>query len=198
VTEMLRNKSPERAVEMMGEVLSSLGFDWEGDPNMRDTPQRWVRMMLNEACAGCYTEPPKITAFPNDGFDQLYIIGPMTVRSMCSHHLLPVVGKAWVCVLPGDKLVGLSKFARLCDWVMRRPTMQEAATNQLADAIEELCAPRAVAVTVDASHMCMTYRGVQHENARMVTSVMRGEFLTKPSLKAEALQLMRQQQGAAT
>ena len=183
----------ENAAYFMGKVLTELGFDWQRDDNMRDTPRRWVRMMVDEVCAGCFQPPPKITAFPKgDGMDQLYVVGPLSVRSLCSHHLLPVVGRAWVCIWPGDQLVGLSKFGRLCDWVMRRPQMQEAATAQLADAIQTLCSPKAVAVTVDAAHFCMTYRGVRHEDSRMVTSVMRGEFLTDASLKAEALRLIEQ------
>lgn len=181
----------ENAIHFFGKVLTELGFDWQHDPSMQNTPRRWVRMMLDEVCAGSYQPPPAITTFPKaEGADQLYLVGPMTVRSLCSHHLLPVIGHAWVAVLPGARLVGLSKFARLCDWVMRRPQMQEEATAQLADEIEKLCQPQAVAVTVDATHLCMTYRGVKHEDSRMITSVMRGEFLRNASLKAEALRLI--------
>jgi len=186
------------AIRHMGEVLTALGFDWKNDASMKSTPARWVRMMVDEVCAGSYDPPPRITTFPkDDAADQIYVVGPLSVRSLCSHHLLPVVGKAWVCVWPGSRLVGLSKFARLCDWVMRRPQMQEEATAQLADEIERLCAPRGVAVTVDATHLCMTYRGVLHEHARMVTSVMRGDFLVDESAKAEALRLIQQAGGRA-
>jgi len=193
VNEAGHEADEDSAAQAMGLALTALGFDWEDDPNMRETPRRWARMMVNEVCSGSYRDAPKITTFPKaEGADQVYVVGPLSVRSLCSHHLLPITGRAWVVVWPGESLVGLSKFARLCDWVMRRPQIQEEATAQLADAIEALCAPRAVAVTVDAEHHCMTYRGVLHERSRMVTSVMRGAFLTDPDLKAEGLRLIEQ------
>jgi GTP cyclohydrolase I len=184
------------AIGHMQDVLTALGFDWVDDPNMRGTPQRWVKMMMGEVCSGCYAKRPKITTFPNaKALDQLYVVGPMTVRSLCSHHLLPVVGQSWVVLQPGDKLPGLSKFARLNDFIMRRPQMQEEATEQLADEIESMCKPKGLLVVVRATHFCMTYRGVKHEASQMVTQIARGSFRSIPSMKDEALDMVRRAGG---
>ena len=118
--------------------------------------------------------------------------GPITVRSMCSHHLVPIVGRAWVGVVPGpDSVIGLSKFNRLVDWVFARPQIQEEATVQLADIIEQRCKPLGLAVIVKATHMCMTWRGVREsDEATMTTSVVRGVLRDKPEARAELFSLI--------
>lgn len=173
-------------------LLRSLVIDVDRDPGSQKTPERVAKMLVREVMCGRYEPVPAVTSFENTReLDEVYAVGPVDVRSMCSHHLVPVVGRAWVGVLPDRKLIGLSKFSRLTSWVMARPQMQEEATIQLADLLEEMIEPRGLALVVRASHMCMTWRGVRDSSAEMVTSVMRGAFLEKPAARAEFLALAR-------
>lgn len=162
-------------------------------PSTEQTPARVARMLVHETLAGLYAPPPDVTTFPNTGLDEVYAVGPITVRSCCAHHFVPIIGQAWVGVLPGERLLGLSKFHRLCAWVMARPQMQEEATAQLADLIERTIAPQALAVAVRASHLCCTWRGVCDANQLFTTSVMRGAFRTSESARAEVLALFKSQ-----
>lgn len=174
-------------------VLSSLVIDTENDHNTRETAKRVAKMFCREIFAGRFQPKPDITAFPNHlDYDQLYISGPITVRSMCAHHWMPIVGKAYVGVFPGGKVIGLSKFNRLVDWVASRPQIQEEMTVQIADEIERETEAAGVAVVIRAEHMCMTHRGVREHESDMSTSVMRGKFREDPNLKNEFLQLIAQ------
>jgi GTP cyclohydrolase I len=137
---------------------------------------------------------PDVTVFPNaQNLDQVYAVGPIAVRSCCAHHLVPIQGQAWIGVLPGDTLMGLSKFHRLTAWVMARPQMQEEATDQLATVIENAIQPKALAVMVRARHLCCTWRGVCDDGQMMTTSVMRGSFRKNASARAEVLDLFKSQ-----
>jgi GTP cyclohydrolase I len=109
---------------------------------------------------------------------------------MCSHHLVPIIGKAWIAVIPGEKLFGLSKFSRVCDWIMSRPQIQEEATVQLADFIEEKLNPMGTAIVIKATHMCMNWRGVK-DTAEMTTSTLRGVFAKNDSARKEFLSLIK-------
>lgn len=174
-------------------LLYSLVIDQDEDHNTRDTARRVSKMLVREAMRGRYELPPRMTDFPNvRKLDEIYTVGPITVRSMCSHHLVPIVGRAWVGVLPdpSGKVIGLSKFTRLADWVMSRPQIQEEATVQLADLLDQLVHPRGLALVVRAEHMCMTWRGVRDQGTEMVTSVMRGIFRDKPEARAEVLSII--------
>jgi GTP cyclohydrolase I len=122
--------------------------------------------------------------------DEVYTVGPIAVRSACSHHLVPIVGQAWIAVKPSDRVIGLSKFNRLVEWVMSRPQIQEEATVMLADCIEQLIEPQGLAVIIKAQHLCMSWRGVRDLGTTMTTSVMRGIFLDVPSARAEVLTLL--------
>lgn len=185
----------EAAVE---QLLDALQIDWRNDHNTHGTPHRVAKMYVREVFAGRYDPPPKLTDFPNvSNLDQIYVVGPVAVRSACSHHLVPIIGRAWIAVLPGDRVIGLSKFSRLARWVMARPQIQEEATVQLADAIEQAIAPRGLAVIVQAQHLCMTWRGVKEEQTAMTTSVMRGEFRDDASARAEVLRLVAMNGGTA-
>ena len=134
---------------------------------------------------------PAVTAFPNvKELDELYVVGPITVKSACSHHMVPILGKTWVGILPGDKLPGLSKFSRICEWIMRRPQIQEEATVQIADLLEELLAPKGIGIVTVAQHHCMKIRGVEEESCNHTTSVMRGALREVPHLKAEFMQFV--------
>jgi GTP cyclohydrolase IA len=174
-------------------LLKALCIDIDNDHNTAGTPGRVAKMFVNEVMRGRYDPAPDITAFPNDlRLDELYVTGPITVRSMCSHHLVPIVGRAWIGVIPGDdSVIGLSKFNRLVEWVFARPQIQEEATIQLADIIEEKAKPKGLAVLVKATHMCMTWRGVRESaEATMTTSVLRGALRDKPEARAEFMSLV--------
>jgi GTP cyclohydrolase I len=175
-------------------VLASLVIDLESDHNSRDTARRVARMYLDEVFKGRYGPMPRVTEFPNaERLNELMIIGPMTVRSACSHHLVPILGKLWIGVLPspGSRLIGLSKYARIADWVMSRPQIQEEAVMQLADLLEARLQPAGLAIVLEADHFCMQWRGVKDAEPHMTNSVMRGAFLANAELRREFLQLMR-------
>lgn len=174
-------------------VLESLVIDTENDHNTRDTARRVAKMYLKEVFKGRYVPAPDITEFPNVGhLNELMIVGPITVRSACSHHLCPVIGKVWVGILPNKNtnVIGLSKYARLAEWVMGRPQIQEEAVLQLADLIEEKTRPDGVAVVMEATHFCMGWRGVKDLDSKMINSVMRGAFLSDMNLRREFLALI--------
>jgi GTP cyclohydrolase I len=183
----------EVAARMEG-VLASLVIDTEGDHNSQGTARRVARMYLDEVFKGRYGPMPRVTEFPNaERLDELMIIGPVTVRSACSHHLVPILGKLWIGVMPspGSKLIGLSKYSRIADWVMSRPQIQEEAVIQLADLLEERLRPAGLALVLEADHFCMQWRGVKDGETQMKNSVMRGAFLQNAELRREFLQLMR-------
>jgi len=184
----------EVEVKMKG-VLSSLVIDTEHDHNTDDTARRVAKMYVNEVFRGRYVSPPAITEFPNVGhLNELMIVGPITVRSACSHHFCPVIGKIWIGVLPNEhtNVIGLSKYARLAEWIMGRPQIQEEAVVQLADLIQEKTQPDGLAIVMEASHYCMAWRGVKDMDSRMINSVMRGVFLKDPNLRREFLSLIPQ------
>lgn len=173
------------------DLLRALVIDVDNDHNTQGTAERVARMYLREVFKGRYYEPPKITDFPNaKQLDQVYSVGPITVRSACSHHLVPILGQCWVGVKPSERVIGLSKFNRLAEWVFSRPHIQEEAVMILADEIERLVKPEGLIVIVKAQHYCMKWRGVREPETNMVTSVVRGEFRDKPHMKAEFLQLI--------
>jgi GTP cyclohydrolase I len=145
--------------------------------------------------SGRYTQAPEITEFPNaERLNELMIVGPITVRSACSHHFCPIIGKIWIGVLPNQNtnVIGLSKYARLAEWVMGRPQIQEEAVVQLADLIQEKTCPDGLALVMEATHFCMAWRGVKDLDSRMINSVMRGSFLKDPILRREFLALIPQ------
>lgn len=182
-------------VEMaVNALLNALRIDWENDPNTKGTAERIARMYVDEVMKGRFHPRPKITVFPNTRkLDEMYTVGPITVRSMCSHHLVPIIGNAWIGVIPGDTLIGLSKFHRLTDWIMSRPQIQEEAAVQLADEIESLISPKGLAVVVKASHLCTTWRGVMDKGSQMTTSIMRGLMQHSPVSRTEFLESIKGQ-----
>ena len=182
----------EVEVKMQG-VLDSMVIDTEGDHNTQNTARRVAKMYLQEVFRGRYVDQPPITEFPNvERLNELMIVGPITVRSACSHHFCPVIGKIWIGVLPNEhtNVIGLSKYARLVDWVMGRPQIQEEAVVQLADLIMEKTQPDGLAIVMEASHFCMSWRGVREMDSKMLNSVMRGVFLKDPNLRREFLTLI--------
>lgn len=179
--------------EKMQTVLDSMVIDTTHDHNTRATARRVAKMYVNEVFRGRYVHQPAITEFPNaEHLNELMIVGPITVRSACSHHLCPVIGKIWIGVLPNKNtnVIGLSKYARLVDWIMGRPQIQEEAIIQLADLIMDKTRPDGLAVVMEASHFCMSWRGVREMDSKMLNSVMRGAFLTNSELRREFLSLI--------
>lgn len=173
-------------------LLTNLVIDIENDHNSRETAARVAKMFVQEFYKGRYTPQPAVTVFPNvKKIDQLYIVGPVEIKSTCSHHLVPIEGRVWVGVIPGKDLSGLSKFGRLAHWIFRRPQIQEEATAQLADLIEQIMEPTALALIVKARHLCMCHRGIEDPNSEHTTSDMRGDFRTVPSLRSEFLSLIQ-------
>ncbi|MDR2992167.1 MAG: GTP cyclohydrolase I [Burkholderiaceae bacterium] len=183
----------EEVTARMQGVLDSLVIDTEHDRNSTATAQRIARMYLDEVFGGRYAPPPALTDFPNgERLNELMIVGPITVRSACSHHFCPVMGRLWIGVMPNrhTNVIGLSKYARLAQWIMSRPQIQEEAVMQLADAIERETRPDGVAIVMEATHFCMAWRGVKDTDSRMLNSVMRGAFLNNAALRGEFLSLI--------
>ena len=177
----------------MQAVLGSLVIDTENDHNTGQTARRVAKMYLNEVFRGRYVQSPAVTEFPNaEHLNELMIVGPITVRSACSHHLCPVIGQIWIGVLPNEhtNVIGLSKYARLAEWVMGRPQIQEEAVVQLADLIQKKTQPDGLAIVMEASHFCMGWRGVKDVDSKMINSVMRGSFLKDANLRREFLSLL--------
>jgi GTP cyclohydrolase I len=175
------------------EVLRALVIDTDSDHNTQETAQRVAKMYVDEVFAGRYRPAPSVTEFPNaERLNELLIVGPITVRSACSHHLCPIIGRVWIGLLPNEfsNLIGLSKYTRLCDWVMSRPQIQEEAVTMLANELQDRVKPDGLAIVMEADHFCMHWRGVKDNASAMVNSVMRGEFLKNPALRREFLSLL--------
>ena len=183
----------DEVAQKMQAVLESLVIDTESDHNTQNTSRRVAKMFVQEVFNGRYTGQPTLTKFPNvSRLNELMIIGPITVRSACSHHLCPIMGRIWIGVLPSKEsaLIGLSKYSRLTEWVMCRPQIQEEAVVELADMLEKKIKPVGVAIVMDADHFCMQWRGVKDRDSKMVNSVMRGAFLKDANLRREFLSLL--------
>jgi GTP cyclohydrolase IA len=167
---------PEHGVDLpaaeraAGDLLRALGVELESE-SLRGTPARMAR-----AFADLFTPRPfDLTTFPNDeGYDELVLARGIPMRSVCEHHLLPFVGVAHVGYLPGDRILGLSKLARVVEHFARRPQVQERLTKQVADWLADQLAPKGVGVVIEAEHTCMTLRGVQATGSRTVTSTLLG------------------------
>ena len=174
-------------------VLDSLVIDTTNDHNTQETARRVAKMYLTEVFAGRYSPAPAVTEFPNvENLSELIIVGPITIRSACSHHFCPIMGRLWVGILPNEhsNLIGLSKYSRLAQWVMGRPQIQEEAISQLADLLVGKVTPDGLAVVMEADHFCMHWRGVKDTSAKMINSVMRGTFLKDSALRREFLTLI--------
>ncbi len=181
------------------EVLQTLVIDTESDHNTQETAKRVAKMYVEEVFRGRFHKAPAVTEFPNvERLNELMIVGPITVRSACSHHLCPIFGKVWIGLLPNEhsNLIGLSKYARITDWIMSRPQIQEEAVKMLANELQERVRPDGLAIVMEADHFCMHWRGVKDTDTAMTNSVMRGAFLKDANLRREFLSLMsRKNQG---
>ena len=188
----LEELKAEVAQQMQG-VLKSLVIDTESDHNTNETAQRVAKMFVEEVFRGRYVPMPSVTEFPNfSRLNELMIVGPIKVRSACSHHLCPIIGRVWIGIMPNEfsNLIGLSKYARICDWVMSRPQIQEEAVTMLAEELQNRVKPDGLAIVMEADHFCMHWRGVKDDESVMTNSVMRGAFLRDANLRREFLALM--------
>ena len=177
----------------MQEVLEALVIDTDGDHNTHETAKRVAKMYIDEVFRGRYHPMPSVTEFPNaERLNELMIVGPISVRSACSHHLCPIFGRVWIGILPNEhsNLIGLSKYARVADWIMSRPQIQEEAVTMLANELQERVRPDGLALVMEADHFCMHWRGVKDTDSAMVNSVMRGAFLKDANLRREFLSLL--------
>ncbi|WP_460570466.1 GTP cyclohydrolase I FolE [Humibacter soli] len=174
-----------RAENAAREFLQALGVSLESE-HLRATPGRMAR-----AWAELFTPRPfDLTTFPNDeGYDELVLVRDVPVRSVCEHHLLPFTGRACVAYLPGERIVGLSKLARVVEHFACRPQTQERLTQQVARWLDEHLHPRAVGVVISAEHTCMTLRGAQATGTSTVTSALLGRLRDDPRSRQEFLSL---------
>jgi len=183
----------DEVTDKMKGVLESLVIDTQSDHNTQDTARRVAKMYLTEVFRGRYIPAPALTEFPNiERLNELMIVGPITVRSACSHHFCPIMGRLWIGLMPNEhsNLIGLSKYARLAEWVMSRPQIQEEAITQMAELLIRRVSPDGLAVVMEADHFCMHWRGVKDSETKMINSVMRGSFLKDPALRREFLSLI--------
>jgi GTP cyclohydrolase I len=172
-------------------LLRALGVDLD-DPNVVETPRR-----MAHAYTEMLTVPEfAMTTFPNDeGYDELVLVENIPVQSLCEHHMLPFVGVAHVGYLPGDRILGLSKFARLVEFHARHPQTQERLTKRIADHLQRQLSPYGVGVVIEAEHTCMSLRGARVAGARTVTSALFGQLRDDPASRAEFLALARPSRG---
>jgi len=186
----------EELKEKFEGVLDSLLIDRHNDPNSMDTPRRLAKMYINEIMGGRYEKAPKVTAFPNVDPDTRYggiIVTRAELISMCSHHHQPVKGVAYIGLLAGVKVIGLSKYARIAQWCANRGTLQEELTMQIADELQKHTGTKDLAVYVQATHGCMEHRGVHAHSSLTQTTELRGQFFN-PSVKNEFLDYIKMQQ----
>ncbi|HST76489.1 MAG TPA: GTP cyclohydrolase I FolE [Acetobacteraceae bacterium] len=185
-----------RPTEQEAEEAVRVLLRWAGDDPERegllDTPSRVVRS-FTEFFAGYEEDPVSIlerTFEETDGYDEIVLLRDIRVESHCEHHLRPIIGRAHVAYLPGTRVVGISKLARVVDAYAKRLQIQEKLTAQIANTIQDVLQPRGVAVVIEAAHQCMTTRGVHKPGVTMVTSRMLGAFRDDPSTRREVLAMI--------
>lgn len=191
----IQNQSPEGSVDTeriekaVREILLAVGEDPERE-GLKATPQRVARMYA-ELLAGMEQEPAEhLKSIFHEKYDEIVLLREIPFYSICEHHLMPFIGKAHVAYLPAGRVLGVSKLARIVDTFARRLQVQERLTDQIADFLMKSLEPIGVAVVLEASHSCMTIRGIQKPGAVMVTSSLRGIFKRDPRSRAEVLTLM--------
>jgi len=180
-------------------VLNSLIIDTVNDPNSQDTGRRLAKMYVTELMSGRYYPAPSATAFPNNSSDPFkgMLVVRSEIKSMCSHHHQPVTGVVYIGILPEDKVIGLSKYTRIAQWCARRGTLQEELANDIAREIEKATDSKHLAVYIQAEHGCCTNRGIMAHSSLTQTTVLRGNFFVKASVKEEFFDNIKMQQSFA-
>ena len=188
LTEKEKQKIIAKAAKHFGDFLTALGVDWKNDSNSSDTPNRVAKAYVNDLFAGRYNPLDKVTAFPSDGYDGIVQESNIPVTSMCSHHHQTIEGKVSIAYIASEtgKVVGLSKLNRIVEQFGRRGAIQEQLTVAIHNAVDKICEGNlGVAVMIDATHNCVSCRGVKHSGASMQTAKLSGCFLNEDSAKAE-------------
>jgi len=178
----------EKAAEAYGKFLDALGCDWGNDPNSEDTPRRVAKAYVFDLWRGRYDSMSEITAFPSDGYNGIVQESNIPVTSMCSHHHQTIGGRVSIAYVPSEngKVVGLSKLNRIVEHFARRGAIQEQLTVAIHNAIDKICEGNlGVAVMIDATHNCVSCRGVKHHGASMQTAKLTGCFLEEDAARAE-------------
>lgn len=172
-------------------IMETLGLDLT-DASLKDTPRRFAKMYVNELCKGLKAEnEPKVTLFPNDeNYDQMLVEKRIHFTSMCEHHFVPIIGYVHIAYFPKDKIIGLSKFHRIVDFLAAKPQVQERFTQQIANYFTKALGTSDVAIIVDAKHYCCSMRGVKDLNSSTVTSYVGGRFREMPSVKEEFFKMI--------
>jgi GTP cyclohydrolase I len=180
----------ERIAQGIRLIIEGIGEDPER-PGLRDTPRRVARMYA-ELCGGLTIDASRIMkVLPGETYSEVILLRDIPFHSICEHHLLPFTGRAHIAYLPHQKICGISKLARVLEAFARRPQIQERLSAQVADEIERALGARGVAVVLEAEHLCMIVRGVQKPQSRMVTSALRGTFLSDPRARQEVMTLLK-------
>lgn len=185
----MTTKQVDELTALMAEHLQNLFGQACWDDSVDDTVRRWLKAMQEFKQAPSVPFTP--TVFDASNTDQMVICKGIHFSSLCAHHLFPFSGVAHVAYIPNQKIIGLSKIPRFVDWLTHKPSTQETSTEDIAGTLEELLNPIGVAVVLEAQHTCMACRGVRAHTASMVTSVMKGAFLTNPNAKQEFLSLIK-------
>ncbi|MCU0959058.1 MAG: GTP cyclohydrolase I FolE [Pirellulaceae bacterium] len=179
----------ERIRRAVREILTAVGEDPDRE-GLRDTPARVARMYA-ELLSGLRVDPKiYLEKFFTEKYDEVVLVRDIDFASLCEHHLLPFVGRAHVAYLPAGKVIGLSKLARVVEALARRPQVQERMTEEIANLLSTELNARGVAVVIEATHTCMTIRGVQKRDSLCVTSAMKGLFRTNQATRSEVMQLI--------
>jgi GTP cyclohydrolase I len=168
------------------EIMGILGLDLNDD-SLAETPNRWAKMVVNETMWGLdYEAFPKCTTVSNKmHYDEMVIERDISVKSLCEHHILPIVGRAHVAYIPKDRVLGLSKMPRVVEYFSRRPQIQERLTEQVYHALQYILGTDDIAVTIMAEHMCVSQRGVEDNSASTTTSKLGGCFKTDLAVRTE-------------
>ncbi len=199
VSEADKEQLIDDATEAFEGVLDALLIDRETDPNSQDTARRLAKMYFNEVMAGRYEPSPNATAFPNDtdGKYEGMLVVRSELKSMCSHHHQPVSGVAYIGIIAGPKLIGLSKYTRIAQWCARRGTLQEELCMDIAREIEYATGSSDVGVYIQATHGCCENRGIMAHSSLTQTTVLHGAFQTDQSTKKEFFDNIKLQQDFA-
>ena len=199
ISEVLEPGDKEKLIDELSgkfhEVLKSLVIDTENDPNSIDTGRRMAKMYVNEIMGGRYKVMPNPNSFPNyieNGYEGMLVVRS-ELKSVCSHHHQPVTGIAYIGIIAGDKLLGLSKYTRIAQWCATRGTLQEELNVMIANEIQEQCETEHVGVYIQATHGCCENRGIKAHSSLTQTTVLRGGF-KKEDLKKEFFDNITQQQ----
>lgn len=196
VTPEVKHKLIDEATEAFEMVLDRLLIDRENDPNSHGTARRLAKMYFNEIMSGRYEPSPAATAFPNDteGKYEGMLVVRSELKSMCSHHHQPVSGVAYIGIIAGPKLIGLSKYSRIAQWCARRGTLQEELCMDIAREIQSATGSHDVAVYIQATHGCCENRGIMAHSSLTQTTVLHGAFKTDASVKKEFFDNIKLQQ----